>query len=572
MDTLRPHCHIELVHRPIPLEEPFSFNRQTNGATVEFLGLVRAEESGKPIVSLSYEAYPEMALKEMFRLAEEVASRFPVNSIEVIHRVGVIPVGEAAIRVRVASPHRAEAFGFLTVFMDRLKEDVPIWKVAAADLGTAAEIAASRLCRADNVPHIQSPSKETVCQGRAGEFSPPAFSIESVHALIDSNVHPHAPLKMPVSNVGGSVSAYDVFATADVPPFSQSAVDGYAIAMPDNSATSQCEAMTFDLVESIVPGNLKQIHLKPGQAARILTGAIVPPGATHVVRQEDCKSQANNIVFFPNALLNSEKQIRAKGAIYRCGERILTAGTEITPGALALLISAGVTSVSVFATPNVTYIATGDELLEADTDFQPGKIKDSNGPMMAALLAKASIPLQRLGVSDDLAELQGAIAQFSGDLLLISGGSGPGDRDHSAEALRRSGFVIHVSRVDSRPGRPLIFATRGRQTAFGLPGNPLSQFVCHHLFVERALAKMIGKSPRRFLFARWEGEEQDPDPTDTRPKWTPGIAWLDGAILKVKPLHWRHSGDLSPLSVANTLIRGTPNICGEVQILLFGSL
>jgi molybdopterin synthase catalytic subunit len=130
------HVEITLTHEPISAAAaPAPALNASAGAQVEFLGVVRGDENGRPIAALEYEAYPDMAVRQMRRIVDELASLHPCLAVTVIHRLGVIPVGEVAIRVQVAAAHRAEAFALLTLFMDRLKRDVPIWKVRAVPVG-----------------------------------------------------------------------------------------------------------------------------------------------------------------------------------------------------------------------------------------------------------------------------------------------------------------------------------------------------------------------------------------------------------------------------------------------------
>jgi molybdopterin molybdotransferase len=250
---------------------------------------------------------------------------------------------------------------------------------------------------------------------------------------------------------------------------------------------------------------------------------------------------------------------------------LLDVGAVINPGAVALLASVGATRPLVSTPPRIMHLVTGSELVAADSEPPPGFIRDSNSPLVAALLSEADAgPLSQRRVSENVAEAMKALDGVDADLLLISGGASVGAHDGTEEILKRQGFVIHCSKVRSRPGKPLIFATRGGRVAFGLPGNPLSHFVCFHLFVQRALDAMSGRSRQQMIRVRIAGQRPQPDPRET---WWPGrIRTEEGALIAML-LPWRDSSDLTGLAPANALLRiGTSATNELVEALLFGSL
>lgn len=502
------------------------------GAVVRFDGIVRGEEDGQVIDGLTYEAYGAMAEHVIGKILCELGEHHSLGLVRVHHRVGFVPVGKAAICMDVHTRHREPALALVREFMDRLKQDVPIWKVPS---GPAP-------CR----PSPSTPEQ----QGDA--------TIAEVLALIDQKVHPLPSEDVSVSDAVGRVTGSHVVSPTDLPSFSQSAMDGYAFAEthPERS----------EILGTIAAGDPAAPSPAHGKAVRILTGGAVPEGTVCIARQEDCLVEEGFVSLRSGIQLHPGLNIRLQGGIRAQGECLLSAGSVVTPGALALLISAGVQTVHAIRSPRITHLATGSELLSENQVPTACRIPDSNGPMMQALLEKQGIPLVRFRIADDFSALADHVAQFEGDLLLISGGSGPGDHDHTRHALEASGFTLHVSRVNSRPGRPLLFATRGAQAAFGLPGNPLSHFVCHHVFVRQALARLSGYPPPKLISARWLG----PSPKmqgDPRPTWTPGILSHDQAGPVVEPLTWLHSGDLTPLAHASALIHGTPDAHGRVSVL-----
>lgn len=340
----------------------------------------------------------------------------------------------------------------------------------------------------------------------------------------------------------GRVLAREVCSAVDQPPFDQSAVDGYAL--------SSLGPGRFRLAGERAAGEGGGHSLKNGETFRVLTGAVVPEGALAVVKQEDCMIREEGVEIA--GVVPGGAHIRVRGDVVKMGERILSSGMVVTPGALGLLAASGVSSVGVVCHPRVLHLITGDEIVATGEALKPGQIHDSNGPMIRALLSARGIPLKQLHLRDSSAQIAAAVAAFDGDVLLISGGSGPGDRDHTLPVLEHAGFKIHASRINSRPGKPLIFASRGNQIAFGLPGNPLSHFVCYHAFVRRALDRLEGFPPPALIPSRLK--EPVEQIGDGRRTWIPGVLEMTGAGHEVRPLAWKHSGDLIPIAIANALI------------------
>lgn len=338
--------------------------------------------------------------------------------------------------------------------------------------------------------------------------------------------------------------AEDLRAPISLPSFDQSAMDGYAFA--DGQPGWHAITMT------LAAGQYSCCTLAEGQAARVLTGAPVPQGTLAVARQEDCEVRDGRVRLRDGVKAVPGTHIRRRGEVITAGEVVLRRGQPVHPGTVAFLVALGVSEIPRLPRLTAVHLATGDELLPAGLPLRPGKVYDSNGPMMQALLEAHHVTCRCLRVADAVEALVEVVAVSSEDLLLISGGSGPGDRDHTRSCLEAQGFTIHASCINSRPGKPLIFATRGSQLAFGLPGNPLSQWVCFHAFVARAIARMQGQEPAVLLPV--ELEQPIDDAGDGRRTWTPArISWETGK-LRATPMAWKHSGDLRCLVEANALL------------------
>ncbi|MCC7517706.1 MAG: molybdopterin molybdotransferase MoeA [Verrucomicrobiae bacterium] len=369
------------------------------------------------------------------------------------------------------------------------------------------------------------------------------IEIEQVWKAVDRRTVALSAERIPLDQAGDRMLAVAVRADTDLPPFDQSAMDGYALGSAPSGAP-------FKQVATLAAGHASRRTLRPGEAARVFTGARLPRGTFAIARQEDCTAKADVVrvgVACPHGA-----HVRQRGGIARAGAQILPAGCRLLPGVAGLLASCNAFEVSVLRRPKIEHLVTGDELARPGEKLRPGRIRDANGPLIQALLAALGLSTRRRRLSDSAAALRKAVVKSDADLLLISGGSGPGGRDHARAALEAAGFAVHCSSVNSRPGRPLIFASRGPRLAFGLPGNPLSHYVTFHGFVRRAIARMEGRPPPRLLSATLRGDPPDAD--DRRRSWFPARLTLGAGGAEARPLRWKHSGDLTPLAEANALI------------------
>jgi molybdopterin molybdotransferase len=239
--------------------------------------------------------------------------------------------------------------------------------------------------------------------------------------------------------------------------------------------------------------------------------------------------------------------VRRRGEDARAGDVLLAEGTRLAPGAIALLASVGCVRPKVTRGLDILHVATGNEIVAADENPGPNQIRDSNSPLVAAWARTKGMRLRQKRVGEDAEALRDAI-EGQRDLLLVSGGASVGGHDCTAEVLEAAGFDILVTKVAVRPGKPLIVGRRGEEWAFGLPGNPLSHFVCLHVFVDLALAAMRGESGAPVIGrGRLLGEV----PGNPRETCWPGLEETTG----LRPLQWVSSGDLTALATANALVR-----------------
>jgi molybdopterin molybdotransferase len=285
---------------------------------------------------------------------------------------------------------------------------------------------------------------------------------------------PLLPLEsIPTEAALGRIIAEDIRAARTQPAADLSAMDGYALTPGEGPWTLVGESRAG----APFPGTLT-----PGECVRISTGAIVPEGADRVLLQEDAARDESTIT--ATDLPPPGRHIRLAGFDFRSGDLLLTRGTRITAGRMALAFAAGHGRVTVTRPVRVAVMDSGDELASDPAKCLPHQIPASNGAMIAALIAPLGCEVTRIGpVPDDRAALAAALAQAeAADILITSGGASVGDHDLIKPALADWGAQIAFWKIAIKPGKPLLVATRGSQVVLGLPGNPVSSFVTALLF------------------------------------------------------------------------------------------
>jgi molybdopterin molybdotransferase len=283
----------------------------------------------------------------------------------------------------------------------------------------------------------------------------------------------------------GCVTAGMVVAGHDVPSFANSAMDGYAVRAEDTPGT-------LKVVGTAAAGAAPGVAVEPGQAVRIMTGAVVPAGADAIVMVERTTPAGAGRVTVEAAAPGDH--VRRPGEDLRAGQVLFEPGTELGPGHLGVLASVGATTVDAVPRARVGVLSTGDELTSAPGDLRPGQIRDSNRPMLLALVAQAGwTPVDLGSAPDDEAAITAAVERGVADCdaILTSGGVSVGDFDYVKVVLDRLGDM-HWWQVAVKPAKPLAFGTVGSTPVFGLPGNPVSAMVSFELFARPALRQMTG--------------------------------------------------------------------------------
>jgi molybdenum cofactor synthesis domain-containing protein len=310
-----------------------------------------------------------------------------------------------------------------------------------------------------------------------------------------------APVECERDDALGLVLAADVFSSEPVPPFANTAMDGYAVRAADTTGASAATPIRLRVVGELPAGHAPTVAVGPGEAIRIMTGAPIPDGADAIVIVETTAraDDEDGVEVFQAAA--SGDHVRRPGGDVEAGQLVFPAGTVIGPAHLGVLASIDVQKISVFPRARVGVLSTGDELVESGP-LTPGKIRDSNRPMLLALLERVGTEPVNLGVARDdedamVRTLDAALDAC--DVVITSGGVSVGDYDYMSAALERIAVAdaSGESRVDwyqvaIRPSKPLCFAMVRAKPVFGLPGNPVSSRVSFELFARPALRLMMG--------------------------------------------------------------------------------
>lgn len=316
------------------------------------------------------------------------------------------------------------------------------------------------------------------------------ISVEKAFERIVAGAKPLTTERLAVADTSGHVLAAPLAARRSQPGADLSAMDGYAL----RSADLTGEMTELEIIGESAAGAPFKGELKPGKAVRIFTGAVVPTGADQVIIQENVDRREKRI--FTRETPAPGHNIRPMGIDFLEKQVVLDAGTFLTPKSIGLAASAGHSHLMVHRAPRVAILATGDELASPDkASFEAHETVNSTAPQLMALLTDAGAQCSYIGqAGDSLDALQAAIKKAKGaDILLTLGGASVGDKDLMQQALAQEGMTLDFWKVAMRPGKPLIFGQIGDMRVLGLPGNPVSAFVCALLFARPLIDQLMGR-------------------------------------------------------------------------------
>jgi molybdopterin molybdotransferase len=379
--------------------------------------------------------------------------------------------------------------------------------------------------------------------------------VANAQAVVREHTRPFPAREVSLSSALGLVLAEDVTSDLDMPPFDKALMDGFAVRSADLAAGQ----LVLTVIEEITAGQTPKRPLRErGDATRIMTGAPLPAGADAVIAVEQTRMLEGGRVRVDDRPPAPGKHVLLRGREMRAGETILPAGTALRPQEIGILAAVGRNAVRVHPAPMVSIVPTGDELVEANENPGAAQIRNSNGPMLAAQIARAGGHSHYLGIArDQLESLKSLIGLgLLSPVLVLSGGVSAGKLDLVPGVLQELGVQAHFHKVEMKPGKPVFFGTRSSSLVFGLPGNPVSSLVCFELFVRPAIRQLMGHADPGPHFVPLPLAEDWQYSCD-RPTYHP--ARVDrGTAARVRPVPWFGSADLRALAQANALVLVEP--------------
>lgn len=355
---------------------------------------------------------------------------------------------------------------------------------------------------------------------------------------------------VPLAESVGLVLAREVVSDIDIPPFNRAAMDGYAVRSEDIANVP----VELEVIDTLPAGQVSDTVVGRGCAVRIMTGAPVPSGADSVVRVEDTECRDERVTI--KVSLPAGKNIASRGEDVRKGDVVAAANTPVKPAMLGLLGAAGAALVDVYRPPEVAVLTTGSELVDISQSPAPGQIRNSNLPVLRALVSDLGIQYREVGsVGDDIDNLREAVRTgLDSDMLLVSGGVSMGEYDFVPRVFEEAGVKKVFHKVAIKPGKPLYLGRKGDGLIFGIPGNPVSTFVSFEMIIKPVLLTLSGNSRNRpsfikatFTSGRGSGS--------SREQMLPGILSAGEGLPHVKTTEWHGSGDMRGLAYANCFIR-----------------
>ncbi len=387
------------------------------------------------------------------------------------------------------------------------------------------------------------------------------LSVSDALARLLAVFNPTPLERLPLAQALGRVTASEISASLDLPPFTNSAMDGFALRAVDVAGASRTNPQTLAVAADIPAGASSSAAIAPGQAARIMTGAAIPAGADAVIPVEDTDCAARGTDFpLPAQVrvyraLSPGAHIRRQGEDTRAGDLLFQPGCRLRPQDVGLLAMLGVSQAPVHRLPQAAIVSSGDELLPVEETLRPGFIHDSNTYMLAALVESAAARPFNLGVAADrpeaVQERLDRAAALGVDLILSSAGVSVGAFDYVRQVVQAHG-QLDFWRVNMRPGKPIAFGAYRGIPFIGLPGNPVSAFVGFEVFVRPALYRLAGllnwrRQPLRVRLL-------EPLETDGRETFLRAFVHFEDGEWQARLAGHQGSGNLRGFTLANALL------------------
>jgi molybdopterin molybdotransferase len=347
------------------------------------------------------------------------------------------------------------------------------------------------------------PEPDTPLSERPWESVEQMVGVDEARERILAAFEPLDIIEVPIHEALGYVLARDVVAQEPIPPFMNSAMDGYAVRAEDTRGASLDNPVTLHVVGNLAAGYVPKASVDPGTAIRIMTGAPLPAGADAVVRFEETdepgrgltKSQMRSLNVCVHRPTKPMDNVRPAGEDVEVGTTVLAKGTRLRPAEIGMLAALNRALVPVHRRPNVKILSTGDEVADIGPALQHGQIRNSNSYTLAAMVTRCGGQPVMLGVAkDSVHDLKKRLdARYAADLIVTSGGVSLGDYDMVKDVLQSEGEIA-IWQVRMKPGKPLAFGRLGKTPLLGLPGNPVAAAVSFEQFGRPAILKMLGRT------------------------------------------------------------------------------
>ena len=335
------------------------------------------------------------------------------------------------------------------------------------------------------------------------------ISVNEALQIIDTNMPAPRHEKVRLNYAFNSHLAEDILAPEACPRYTSSAMDGFALRWADCATASATQPAWLTIAGESQAGIPYPGTLAPGQAIRISTGAVVPAGADTVVRVEDTREEGHRVAILVPP--QSGQDVRQAGEEFAAGTLLFARGAVLKSRELALLATVGVSEVTIYSQPRTALLVTGTELARHDDPaILPHQIRDSNSIMLSSAIQECDARLTAYRwVEDSLAATIAAISEVASagvDIILCSGGVSVGRHDHVKDAAKAAGFRELLWKINQKPGKPLFVCKKEQTLLFGLPGNPVSAFMCFSKYVRPVLFRLVGAAASQHVLVALVGE------------------------------------------------------------------
>ncbi|MEC5300733.1 MULTISPECIES: molybdopterin molybdotransferase MoeA [Staphylococcus] len=376
---------------------------------------------------------------------------------------------------------------------------------------------------------------------------------EAIDRVVSQNIYTKQ-IEVPLEDSANYILAEDIVATYEIPRFNKSPYDGFALRSKDTEGASGNHRITFTVIDHIGAGSVSEKEVGPFEAVRIMTGAEMPKGADAVVMLEQTVEDKQSFTIRKSFDIN--ENVSLKGEETQIGDIVLNKGQQINPGGIAVLATYGYTHVKVFDKPSIGIIATGSELLEVGDELEPGKIRNSNGPMIVALSQKLSLDVASYQIQED--DLKSSIqvvrdAMSKHDIVITTGGVSVGDFDYLPQIYDAINAKVLFNKIAMRPGSVTTVAVADGKYLFGLSGNPSACFTGFELYVKPAVLHMMGATA---IYPQIIQATLMEDLTKANPftRFVRATATFNGKAMTVVPSGFNKSGAVVAIAHSNAMI------------------